>query len=135
MRSLLERYPGEVAVVYRHLPLKKHAREAALGAICAERVKKFDSFYDLVFAQADSIGVRTWVRFAADAGIADTLGFQRCMKDSLASAILARDEAAAATLGITGTPTFLINDLLVMGDPGLDIFNRYVRDALKATRR
>ena len=131
LHNLRHRYPDHVSVVYRHFPIHTHAREAAIAAECAGRVGSFEAFHDRLFAQPDSIGAKRWIRFAVEAGILDAVQFARCLSTRSVAVLVNQDSAAAVALGVEGTPTILINDLMVIGDPGFEQLNEYVKAALR----
>jgi protein-disulfide isomerase len=132
MRALRNRYPDEVAVVFRHFPLASHALAipAARASECVAQNGLFEAFYDTVFAQPESIGTTTWTRFAQEAGLVDTGRFAKCLNDTNSMQPVLRDQRAGQVLGVQGTPTFLINNLEVAGFPGPDSLVKYVRTAI-----
>lgn len=132
LHTLRARYP-EVAVVYRHYPLAAHpsAFAAAVAAVCADRFGRFEPFHDALFLQRDSLGKKAWSEFARDVGISDTAAFRTCLADSSALAQVNADRKDAQTLGIEGTPVFLINDLEVPGYPVKVRLEEYIRAALR----
>ncbi|MEP7346483.1 MAG: DsbA family protein [Gemmatimonadaceae bacterium] len=132
----LQRTNADVALVFRHLPLASHpyARPAARAAECAASLDRFEQYHDLLFQKAESIGTLTWIAFARRAGIADTTKFAQCLSTSNVDRSLARDSAAAESLHVEGTPTFLVNDLKVTGFTGRDAFSKLVADARKRAR-
>jgi protein-disulfide isomerase len=132
---LIQEYPSQVALVYRHYVVHKLAFPAAVAAECADDDGQFSAFHRLVFAKQDSIGKVSWTGFAQQAGIADTIKFVACMAGPIARANVIRDTLAAHSLGVTGTPTFLVNDLEVLGFPGADSLTRYVERALRSAAR
>ena len=94
----------------RNLPLESihpEALGAAVAAACAGRQGKFWAFHDVLFgdqAHLDETGLRV---HAKDLGI-DLATFDTCRADPSVAQAIRRDEAAAKSLGITGTPTILI---------------------------
>ena len=136
LKELQSWYKDDVAVIYRHYPLRTHdfAREAAYAAICSEPQGHFEVLHDLLFAQADSIGHKEWSRFASEAGVADTISFLRCMSSPATSQVVTRDSLAGTQLGIRATPTFLINETLISGHPGFEELNNQVINALRSSR-
>lgn len=118
---LIDSLPGAVNYVFRQYPLTAihpHAMSAAIASECAATLGRFRSYHDLLFANQDSIGSRTWTSFAKEAGIADTTAFQNCMTDT--SAVMPRiraDMLAGSKLGVRGTPALLIQDRLFSGLP------------------
>jgi protein-disulfide isomerase len=123
-------------VRYRHLPLSyhPHAQPAAFAAECAAMQGRFQAAHDGLFTDADSIGIRSWGRFAQAVGVTDTVAFSTCVRDSLPIAIIRRDEADAARLGATGTPTVLINNLKVPGAPSGRALQAFVDRARSEAR-
>lgn len=87
-----------------------------------------------MFAWQDSLGLTPWPVFAAAAGVPDTAAFARCMRDTdpTVLAAVARDTLAGHELGITGTPTLLINDRLIQGAPTPRMLEAEIQSALAA---
>jgi len=135
LRAIQEAHPGKVALLYRHFPLSyhPHARPAAHASVCAEAQGRFADFHDLLFARQDSLGSVAWSRIAADAGVADLPEFERCLTSESTHARVESDVQAAARLGISGTPTLLVNGVLITeAAPGL--VEEQVERALKASK-
>jgi len=118
--------PSEVAIVYRHYPLHQPAFTAAIAAECARLVGSFERFHDALYRQPRLIGEVPWSAFAHEAGVADTLAFAQCMRGNEAAVAVSRDTAAANALGVRGTPTFLVNEVVVPGFPGDEIMDSMV---------
>jgi protein-disulfide isomerase len=135
LQNVRQRYPGEIAVVYRTYPIHEFAARAALAAECARERGRFEQFHDQLFAESDSIGKKSWGRYAKDVGIGDTLAFNACMSEAPAAASLSADSVAAAKLGVVATPTFLINDLKVVGFPGDSVMEKYVKAGLRESTK
>jgi protein-disulfide isomerase len=131
------RHPGAVNVVYRHFPLRAHAAAipAARASECAAAQGRFEAFHDVVFARQDSLGRLPWASLARDAGVPDLAAFDRCERDASPLPALAADTAAGARLGVTGTPTLLINGRRLVGAPATSVLDEYVREALTTARR
>ncbi len=117
--TIQARFPNQLTIYYRNFPLPYHrkARVAAFAAECAAREGAFERAHALLFADVDSIGVRSWARFAALSGVADTLRFSRCVQDSLPAAVVATDQADAGRLNLQVTPTLLLDSLMLRGLP------------------
>jgi protein-disulfide isomerase len=132
LHEVLAKHPEDVALVYRHYPLPIHeqALPAARAAHCASRQGGFAAFHDVLFAQFDSVGTRSWEAFARDAGLRDPAAIAACAADTSAVESIERDLAAAERLGVDGTPTFLINERFVVGYPGEGELARLVMEAL-----
>lgn len=137
LSALRARYPGEVAVVYRHFPLPMHksAVQAARAAECAGEQGRFEPFHDALFSAQGSIGRRPWARFAEAAGVPDTAAFAACLARPGRVPALDRDRAAGREVGVTGTPTVLINHILVQGAPTERALDLLVQRMLGAAGR
>lgn len=136
LRAIREANPGKVTLVYRHFPLEYHpfAGPAAHASICAERQGRFEAYHDAVFAQQDSLHGEVWPELAQVAKIPDLQLFGECMKESEPAQRIERDLAAARKLGVTSTPSILVNGVLVTGND-LGAIEEYVARALKTSRR
>jgi protein-disulfide isomerase len=130
--SLRARYPNELTVYYRNLPIPSHqfARPAAFAAECAAAQGRFKEAHALLFSNPDSNGTRPWSSFAHQVGVADPDAFAVCMRDTLPATLVQKDEAAAQRLGIRVTPTFLLDDQLINGARNIDHMDEMVRKRL-----
>lgn len=79
----------------------------------------------------DSIGTKSWASFALESGVRDTVPFVKCMHSPPMDSLVREDSLAARRLGIDATPTFLIDSLLVPGNPGFERLNAYVKAVLR----
>jgi len=104
-------YGSDVALVFVHYPLGSHdlALPAAVAAECAAQEDRFGAFIDAVYAKQDSLGVKPWSSYAAEAGIRDTTAFSRCVADNETFPRIERGRALASEWAVRGTPTVLIN--------------------------
>lgn len=135
--TLRARYGDKVRVVYRHFPLKSHhhAVAAARASECAAAQGRFKPFHDALFARQDSVGLVPWTRFARDAAIPELPAFEACMQQAGPLAALDRDTAAGNRLGVSSTPTLLINGRQVVGAPPLSTLDAFVKHELRGTPR
>jgi predicted DsbA family dithiol-disulfide isomerase len=121
LHELRVRHPHDVAVIFRHYPLPSHlyAAAAARASECAADQGRFEAFHD-----------------AADrAGVADRAAFEACVGRDAPLDVLARDADVADRLGVTGTPTILVNQYRFRGAAPLDALEAYVRRALTSSRQ
>jgi protein-disulfide isomerase len=101
-----------MAVVYIHYPVPtthQHAMAAARASECAGEQGRFVEYIDVVFARQDSLGTRSWTSFAVDAGVSDTVAFASCASQTSPVPRIDRGRELGAEIGITGTPTVIIN--------------------------
>jgi protein-disulfide isomerase len=62
------------------------------------------------------------------------MGFEACLREDAAADLILLDTLAATTLGVSGTPTFLLNDLLVPGFLGSERMDSLVEGVLQKVR-
>jgi len=126
---------GKVKLAYKHLPLPFHpsAQKAGEAAECAGKVGGNDAFWamhDTIFEnQAIDISVPALKRFAADIGL-DQGKFDSCLDNGDTAAKIKADLAEAQKLGASGTPTFFINGVKVVGAQPYAVFEQAIEAAL-----
>jgi protein-disulfide isomerase len=98
---------GKLLFVFKHMPLSsihKSALGAARAAACAGKQGKFWEMHDALFDSQESLDLLRPI--ALSAGL--RLGvFDACLRSKETLQVEA-DVASAASLGISGTPTFLV---------------------------
>lgn len=111
IRDVRSKYPNDVAFVFVHLPLSSHrfARPAARAAECANSAGRFAELVNVIYEKQDSLGLKSWMSYAQEGQIGDTMQFSRCMKDTTSSLAVEAGIALATKLGINGTPTVILN--------------------------
>jgi protein-disulfide isomerase len=115
-------YPSEVAVIYRHYPLRNHPRAmpAAIASECAAEQGRFEAYANLVFELQDSLGRVAWEQIAVRSGVVDTARFRACRSRGDIRAVVDSDYAAGWRLHLEGTPAMIIGNQLILGATPLD---------------
>jgi len=138
LTALLEKYPGQVKLVYKHLPLDSlhpQARRVSEASWCAAKQDKFWAFHDAVYADSSSdASDATLARYATTAGL-DVAAFTACLADPETRAAIQRDVAQGEALGLSSTPGFFINGREVRGAQPLEAFVSVIDEELRGTRR
>ena len=70
--ALMQKYPTQVRLVYRHLPLDQihpRARPAAIAAVCAEQQGKFWEYHDTLFANQQALNDADLEKYATTLGM------------------------------------------------------------------
>ena len=121
LEAFQSKHPSLVSVVLRHYPIVIHpyAEPAARAAVCAEQQGRFRETNKLLFAKADPLALTFFTQIAAQAGVADTVAFDRCMAHPGTAAAVAADVAAGREINILGTPTLLLDGEQYTGTRGL----------------
>ena len=124
---LLAEYPGQLRLVYRHLPLTSihpDAFSAAEAAMCAGEQDAYWPFHERLFS-SETLGNTTYVQYAQDLGLNMTT-FEACMNEHKYQQAIQEDSDFAINLGIRSTPTFFINGIPVVGAQPLDVFKQVI---------
>lgn len=138
LTALLEKYPGQVKLVYKHLPLDSlhpQARRVSEASWCAAKQDKFWEFHDAVYADSSSdASDATLARYATKAGL-DVAAFTACLANPETRAAIQRDVAQGEALGLSSTPGFFINGREVRGAQPLEAFVSVIDEELRGARR
>ncbi|MCC6643653.1 DsbA family protein [Candidatus Peregrinibacteria bacterium] len=135
--TILENYikTGKVKYVYKHFPLNIHpqAPAAALASECALDQNKFWEMHDKLFENQDRWSGNPshgdiFKQLAADIGL-DQAKFNQCYDQATYKNNVDVDYNEAITNGFRGTPTFYINDQLIVGAQDTKVFTDAI-DAL-----
>jgi protein-disulfide isomerase len=136
LHQIMEKYPEQVRIIFRHLPLDRihdRARPAAEAAACADHQEKFWAFHDIMFENNQALSDPDFSRFAAEAEL-DVDAFEKCVADREFEAIVQSDSEAAAALGLRGTPAFFINGIEMRGAKPFEEFVRIIDTELALQR-
>ena len=122
---------GDLRYVFRHLPLTdvhQHAQLAAEGAEAADRQGAFWDMHDMLMEHQGALTKRDLLRYAAELGL-DQAKFAGDLRDHVGAAHVAEDVDSADLSGVSGTPTFFVNDKRHYGAYDIDALTEAVRSA------
>jgi protein-disulfide isomerase len=110
IEQVLEQYPANVKVVFKHYPINSHqySHKAAAAAIAADRQGLFWEYHDLLFKNHKQLSDQKIRDIAVVLGL-DMEQFQKDLMASQTQAIINQDRVEAARVGIRSTPTVFIN--------------------------
>lgn len=119
-RALSDRFGPDVSLTFINFPLEgihRFALPAARAAVCAGQQGRFEDFHDVAYGKQDSLGLKSWVSYASEAGVRDTARFITC--NSLVGPVqeVVTGQKLGAELGVRGTPTIMINGWRFAGVP------------------
>jgi protein-disulfide isomerase len=119
--SLMWQLPGVVSIVHVHFPLSRfaHSHAAARAADCADDAERFAEFVQILYANQDSIGIRPWASFAADAGIVETAAITECAVGSQPQPRVDVGVALGRAIGVVATPTVIVDGWRFRNTPTL----------------
>ncbi len=127
---------GKVRFVYKHFAiLGTESNRAAEASECAAEQGQFWPFHDLVFtdqvANRTSLNQESLVNFAGQVGL-DTAAFGECLSSNRYSLQISRETQTVQSLGVRGTPGFLVNGLFISGAQPFEVFEQVVEEQLAA---
>ena len=111
LRRVLKRWPKEVRLVYKHLPLDRHryAFGASKAAVCADKQGRFWEFHDALYRENQDLSSQGMKSIAKSLGM-ELEQFEGCLRDEATRLAVQSDRALARRAGVTGTPTLFINE-------------------------
>jgi protein-disulfide isomerase len=136
LNALLQKYPSQVRLVYRHFPLDSlhpQARRASEASWCAAEQNRFWEFHDRVYASGPDASEETIRRLAREAGL-DAAKLESCLASGRAAESIEKDLAEGSKFGVTGTPGFFVNGRTLSGHQPLESFVKIIDEELAGTR-
>jgi Na+/H+ antiporter NhaA len=130
VRELLADF-GDVRYVWRHLPLADvhpNAQMAAEAAEAAGAQGAFWELHDLLLVHQDDLELRDLLRYAEELGL-DVDRFHEDLRKHEHAGRIAEDVDSADLSGVTGTPSFFVNDIRHVGAYDIASLSAAVRAA------
>jgi protein-disulfide isomerase len=134
--ELIARYvdTGQARFVFRQFPLTSihpYAPQAAQAAVCAGQQDSYWEMHEKLFAGQDEWSAAAEVPLETFEGYAQELGlkaatFEECLSSEDAALIVQGDVMAAEMLGLSATPTFLVNDLPIRGGQSIGVLGQVI---------
>ena len=134
IRELLAGH-GDVAYVWRHLPLNDvhpYAQQAAEAAEAAAEQGKFWEMHDLLLDHQRALRLPNLQHYAEEIGL-DLERFDDDLRKHVGAPHIAEDVDSADLSGVSGTPTFFVNGRRHYGAYDIDTLTRAVKAAKART--
>ena len=131
MRQVLDTYPRQVRLCFKHFPLSSHtnSRLAAEAATAAQKQGKFWPFSDKVWEHADNLTPAVLERIAKEVGL-DLARWRGDMNSEEIKAAVSKDKSDGVALGINSTPTIYINGRKYAGRHDIESISDWVDEEL-----
>jgi protein-disulfide isomerase len=139
LNELLRAYAGKVRLVWHDYPLPFHAHarlaaNAGREAYAEGGAAAFWKFHDAVYESPDTVLDATNLEhFAAKAGL-DATRFHEGLSTLRHDSEIKQDVALGESVGVEGTPAFLVNDYFFVGAVPIEIMRVIVDRALSDAR-
>jgi protein-disulfide isomerase len=130
--ELESRYGDKIRIVFRDFPidsLHPEARKGHEAARCANEQGKFWPFHDKIFANAPKVSVDDLKAYAKQVDM-DVEAFERCFASGKYRTAVEKDIDDGKSVGVTGTPAFIINGRTITGARSLDFFTQVIDEEL-----
>lgn len=107
---------GKIKFVFRDFPLSghPHAQKAAEAAGCAFEQGMFWEYHDKLFENQDALTIDDLKQYAKDLKL-NTKAFDTCLDSGARAEEVAKDVADGTAAGVSGTPSFYVNDKEISG--------------------
>jgi protein-disulfide isomerase len=126
LEPLLENYGPYIRYVYRDFAtLTVESEPAAIAAECANRQGKFWEFHNEFYSNAEYLSHAFYLNLADQLGL-DVDAFTACLSDPAALEEVQKDLIAGQFNGVSGTPGFLINGVLIRGAQPYPVFEKVI---------
>jgi len=126
---------GKVRFVYKHFAvLGEESTRAAAASECATEQNKFWDFHDAVYADqtttASVLNDSHLTELAVSVGMDEQL-FAECVASNRYISQIRQESLSVQSLGVRGTPGFVINGVYVAGAQPYSVFQQLVNEQLK----
>lgn len=133
LERILEEYPEQVRLVFRHFPLHAihpNAQAAAEAGVCAQDLGAFWELHDLMFEEQDTLTVDDLKDKAERTGL-DAEAFTACLEREGTASRVDADRRAGIEVGVNGTPALFVNGRPLAGAVAYDQLAEVVEDELE----
>ena len=121
VKEFMARNQNDVTLVYKHFPLTEihpQAEAAALAAWAAMQQGKFWEYHDALFEGQKNLGEEFFLEQAKTLNL-DIDRFNRDRSSAEAKAAIKKDFELGKSLGVRGTPSFVVNGIFFSGAPNV----------------
>lgn len=125
--QVMETYPGKIKMVYRDFPLGFHDRAipAAVAANCAGEQEKYWEMHKLLMSNQRALDEETLTSHATSLSL-DMAKWNTCRADPAQEAEVRKDMEDGSAVGVTGTPAFFINGIMLSGAQPFEAFKEII---------
>jgi len=127
--QILETYGDQVRLVYRDFPVVG-GQAAAEASECADDQGKYWEYHEALFADPQRFASNDdFVALAEELGL-NTANFSTCLTDGAQREEIIQDYNDGVNYGVSGTPTFFVNGVRVIGAQPFSAFQQVIEEEL-----
>ncbi|MEA5485521.1 MULTISPECIES: DsbA family protein [Pseudanabaena] len=119
VKEFMSKNQNDVTLVYKHFPLAEihaQAEPAAFASWAAFQQGKFWEYHDALFEQQNKLGEEFYLEIANNLKL-DIDRFNRDRQSKEAKEAVKKDFELGKSLGVRGTPSFVVNGVFFSGVP------------------
>jgi len=122
---------GKVKIVFRDFPLGFHqyAKKASEASECADQQGKFWDYHDKLFENQKALDISSLKQYAKELGL-DTAKFDTCLDSGSMASEVQKDLTDGSKYGVSGTPSFFINGINLVGAQPFAAFEQVIEQEL-----
>ncbi|MFH1653955.1 MAG: thioredoxin domain-containing protein [Pseudomonadota bacterium] len=130
--QILDKYDGKVTYTFMDFPLSFHAdsRKAHMAAHCAGEQDKYFEYNKLLFNNQRNLSADDLKKYAKRLEL-DSEKFDKCLDSNKFDALIEESLEIASKAGVSATPTFFINGIIVSGAMPYESFTEIIDEELK----
>lgn len=135
LKQLLDDYKDDIKLIYKYLPLQTDLQSLmpAIATYCAGEQDRFWELHDNLFSSND-LSLVSIKQMANEINL-DNSKFESCLTSENSRFAVLSDLKEATQLGITATPTFIINGKIFLGKRSLTEFSKIIENELEIIRK
>jgi len=132
VQDVLKKYGDKIRLVYRDYPLSFHqnAQVAAEASECAKDQGKFWEMHSAMFANQAKLAEADLIETAGGLGL-DKDKFKSCIDSGKKKEEVQKDFQDGVKFGVTGTPTFFVNGIRMVGARDVASFSEIIDHELQ----
>ena len=133
LKAMMEKFGGITRLIFKDFPTEgthTNVFDAHLAAGCAQDQDSFWEYHDVLFANQGEFSKSQLKKYASDLGL-NTSDFNQCLDNEEHSQEIRQDYAQGVNLGVTGTPSYIINGQLMPGEIPFAVWEQVIGFILK----
>ena len=124
-------YEDKLVFQFRYFPLDEdEGLNAAMAAECANNQGKFWEYHDKLFANYEQLALRDLQQYALDVNLNFTQ-FNECLNTQETTKKVLREKEEGEKRGVQWTPTFFVNDQMIVGAVDRETFQKVIESELQ----
>lgn len=132
VNKMIETYKEDLRYVLRDFPLSFHrdAFGAHVAAQCANEQGKYWDYNKILFKNQTALKLDQLKQYAVEAGL-KTPEFNQCLDNNKYAAEVQKDMEDGMKAGVSGTPSFFVNGVMLSGAQPFENFKEIIDEELK----